>query len=124
MHLSHTKPPGPRWTYWAFGLGVWTLLGLLQAVHSFFSYSSQGKPIPWSQSLALGLSLWYAWAILWLGVYKLARRFPLGQHHFIACLTLHLAASVLFALVKIVMDYPIIKLFYCPTPQLLTFPRF
>src|SRR5262249_40870931 len=39
-------------------------------------------------------------------------------------LALQVPASAAFALIKLALDYPVIYFFYCPTPWLLTFPRF
>jgi LytS/YehU family sensor histidine kinase len=68
--------------------------------------------------------LWYTWALLWVLAFPLARRFPLGGRHWRSRLAVHVAACVAFAAAKIVLDYPIIKLFYCPAPEELTFPVF
>jgi len=115
--------PRPRWSGWALGLGAWTLLGLGQSAVSFATYAAEGRPIPGWRALALGLSLWYGWALLWLLVSQLARRCQLEQH-FARRLAFHLGASVVCAFVKILLDYPIIWAFYCPTPHLLTLRRF
>src|SRR5262249_37487769 len=54
----------------------------------------------------------------------LAGRFPLDNRHWPGRLLIHLAACVCFALVKLCMDYPIIKNFYCPEPDKLSFGVF
>jgi signal transduction histidine kinase len=116
--------PRPRWSGWALGLGAWTLLGLCQSAQSYVTYAAEGHPIPGWRALALGLSLWYGWALLWVFVCQLARRCPLEQHDFAWRLLFHLAAAVVFAFAKILLDYPVILAFYCPTPHLLTLRRF
>ncbi len=114
----------PRWSGWALGLGAWTLLGLCQSAQSYITYAAEGHPIPGWRALALGLSLWYGWALLWVFVYQLARLCPLEQRDFAWRLAFHLAAAVVFAEAKILLDYPVILAFYCPTPHLLTLRRF
>jgi sensor histidine kinase YesM len=116
--------PRTRRSGWALGLGTWTLLGLCQAAQSYISYSAEGRPLPGWRALALGLSLWYGWAVLWVFVCQLARRCPLEQRDFAWRLAFHLVAAVVFALAKILLDYPVILAFYCPTPNLLTLRRF
>jgi two-component system, LytTR family, sensor kinase len=113
--------PGP---HPGLALGVWTLLGLCEASHSYFAYDFKGDPIRWSQALAMGLSLWYAWGVLSWPVFRLCQAAPLGHGRWGWRVPVHLLASVGFALVKLAMDYPIIKLFYCPMPHLLTFEKF
>jgi two-component sensor histidine kinase len=124
--MPHTDGPSSRRNLprWALILAIWTVLGLFDATHSYFHYAAQGKAISWPRALALGLSLWYAWAIVAVFVFQFARRFPFEQKNWPRRLLLHLVTGCFFALVKLAIDYPIIKWFYCPTPYLLTFPRF
>jgi anti-sigma regulatory factor (Ser/Thr protein kinase) len=103
---------------------VWTVLGLCQAAQYYFFPDPEDGPLSWKRALGLGFGLWYTWALLWLLAFPLARRFPLGTHHWRGPLALHLVTSIYFAAIKIVVDYPIIKLLYCPTPERLTFPVF
>jgi len=107
------------WMKFALCFAIWTLLGLFHASESYFRYAYAGQPITWGQALALDLSLWYAWAVLSIFVFQLARRFPIEQRKWPVRVLLHAAFSAFFALVKIAMDYPIIEAFYCPLPGLL-----
>jgi two-component system LytT family sensor kinase len=124
MSLGEAGTPRDRWVRRVVGFGIWTVLGLFEAVQSYCHYAAEGKSVSVPQALALGLLLWYGWAILWVFIVRLARRFPIEQQHWRGELVLHLVAGVVFALVKIVLDYPVIKFFYCPRPDLLTFPVF
>ena len=121
--IRPTDPPR-SWRLWGVTFAIWTLLGLAQALQSYFFPDPEEVPLPWTRALCLGFGLMYSWALLWLLAFPLARLFPLGTHHLWTRLALHAAASVAIAMVKIVLDYPVIKLFYCPTPERLTFPTF
>ena len=101
------------WLRLGLAFSIWTLLGLFEASHSYIQYAYEGDPLRWGQALALGLSLWYAWAILAVFAFTLARRFPIGIRTWQTRLPFHLAGGAFFALVKLAMDYPIIMLFYC-----------
>jgi two-component system LytT family sensor kinase len=115
----------PRpWRLWVLGFSIWTLLGLREAVQSYFFPDSPAFSLSWTRALGVGFGLWYTWGLLWLLAVPLVRRFPLGPHHWRGRLALHAAACVVFAAVKIVLDYPIVKLFLCPAPERLTFPSF
>jgi signal transduction histidine kinase len=124
MEPNEPGAPRLRLSGGVFGLGVWTLLGLCQAAQAYVSYAAEGRPLPGWRALALGLSLWYGWALLWVFVSQLARRCPLEQRDFAWRLAFHLVAAVVFAFAKILLDYPVILAFYCPTPHLLTLRRF
>jgi len=105
-------------------LAVATLLGLCEAVQSYFSYAAKKDPIRWSQAIGLGLGLWYGWAVLWFAAYWFVRRLPLEQHNWAPRLLIHLTVGIGLTLAKFVLDFPIILAFYCPKPDLLTFPVF
>src|SRR5262245_29225732 len=111
-----------RWGLW---LAFWTLRGLFDAVQTYVRYRVEDAPaVTWPQAVALGLSLWYAWAILAIFVARLARRYPIEQRNWPTRIPFHLAAGAIFAAVKLVIDYPIIEAFYCPAPGLMRFDRF
>jgi two-component system, LytTR family, sensor kinase len=109
-----------------FGLAfaAWTLLGVFDASQTYMRHAYLGRPMGWFQALALGLCLWYAWAVLAVFVFQLARRYPLDAQHWPRHLPLHAVASCFFAMVKLVMDYPIIGAFYRPEPELVPFIPF
>jgi hypothetical protein len=109
---------------------VWTLVSLCQAAQYYFFQDPDDFPNPdyglvtALRALGLGFALWYAWGLLGLLAFWLARRFPLETHHWPKRLAVHVAACLVFAVVKIVVDYPIIRYLYCPRPHVLTFPVF
>jgi two-component sensor histidine kinase len=113
-----------RWARWLLGFLVWTLLGLFESLQTYFSSYADGGHVTAPQALALGLLLWYGWAVLWLFIYLLVRRLPLERGNWGRRLLLHLAAGVVFALAKPLLDYPVIRFFYCPQPERLTLALF
>lgn len=121
LNAKSRPPVGPNP---ALAVGIWTLIGLCDASHSYFAYGLRNDPITWSQAVALGLSLWYAWGMLSWPVFRLSQWAPLDRGNLVWRVPVHLAAAVGFALVKMAMDYPIIKCFYCPRPWELTFEKF
>ena len=129
-HLDGEKPQRKSadraryWRLWLWTFGIWTVLGLAQAGQYYFFPDPQDGPVSLTRALGLGFGLWYTWALLWLIAFPLARRFPLGSNHWRGPLALHMAAAIYFSAIKLVIDYPIIKLLYCPTPEKLTFPVF
>src|SRR5262249_27622549 len=98
---------------------VWTITGIAGSVHCYFNYAALGHRLSWPRAFAVGMSLWYAWAILSLVIYQWTRLFPLEAPSWPHRLALHIGAGIVFALTKLVMDYPIIKFIYCPEPELL-----
>jgi uncharacterized membrane protein YesL len=124
MRDNEARTGSSLWVRLGLHATVFTLLGLFDAADSYLRYAYEGEAIPLTRAIPLGLCLWYAWAVLYVFILKLVRRYPLEQGAVRRRLALHLGAGVFFALVKIGMDYPIIKYLYCPHPEILTFPMF
>jgi signal transduction histidine kinase len=110
---------------WALVLGVWTVLGLMESVQSYHQYAAGRRPLPWSLAFGMGMSLWYAWMVVAGLVFLFVRRFPLDDRHWGRRLVLLYApAGCGFVMLKLLLDWPIIRTFYCPTPHLLTLDVF
>jgi two-component sensor histidine kinase len=122
--MTHVDPePEARpWLRRGLGLAVWTLLGLCEFGQICASRVAGHRPVDWPHALALGLGLWYAWAVVWLLACRLIRALPLEPHNWRRRLAVYLAAGPVLALAKLVLDYPTIKAFYCPDPASLRFP--
>ncbi len=120
-----TPAPGrPR--RWQIGLylAVFTLLGLLSAVHSFGKHAYRGWTVAWYDVIAMCLLLWWEWALLAVGIIFFAYRFPLELHNWRRRLVVYAAVGALIPFVKIAMDYPIIEVFYHTRPGLMPFQGF
>ncbi len=91
-----------RWR-WGLSLAVWTLVGLFFAAQFYFASAQFGNPVTWRRALTSALADWYLFALLSIPVLWLARRFPLEEEAFWRNLTVHLAASGLFAVVYMVV---------------------
>jgi two-component system LytT family sensor kinase len=127
---------------------VLTVISLIQAAQYYFFFDPNDGPVPWTHALGLGFGLWYPWGLFGLFAFRLSQRFPLGKHNWPAqlalhtwlpvCphersqskhqwlkrLALHTAFCLVCAVVKIFIDYPIIRGLYCPRPEELTWPVF
>src|SRR5258707_794497 len=99
-------------------------MGLADGSKSYVRYAYVGDPIHWWQALGMGLSFWYCWAILFALAYALVRRYPIGSKHVVIPLMVYFVGGGIFAFIKITIDYPVIKTFYCSHPQSFTFSRF
>jgi two-component system, LytTR family, sensor kinase len=106
---------------WLFFLIVCIALGLADAAQVYWVNPPQAGSLGFWRSLGYGLGPWCNWALLWPIAYFMARRFPLGLHHWPSRLLLHLVVSLVCVFLKMTLDYPIIKTCYCPTPEILTY---
>jgi two-component system LytT family sensor kinase len=90
-----------RLVKWGLIAAGWTLFGLFFATQSIISRAYDGRPTRSGEAL----TAWLICAYLWLGltpfVLYVARRFPLERRRWLAHALIHLAASVLFALLQL-----------------------
>jgi signal transduction histidine kinase len=106
-----------RWVRWVLILGLWTFLGVFDAYQSYALVRMLDKPIMLEELLALSLAEWYIWAALAPVVAALGQRYPLEQKRWPQRLALLLAASMLVAALKVVLDFPVelaLRLPYTP----------
>ena len=106
---------------WFFCLIVCIALGLADFAQIYWINPPESGALSVGRALGYGLGLWCNWALLWPIAYFMARRFPLGLHHWPSRLLLHVLVSLACVLLKMSLDYPIIKTCYCPTPEILTY---
>lgn len=88
-----------HWRKYALGFLLWTLLILLCFVQEHAALILKGVEVPWTLLLQRCAEEWYAWALLSLGILELARRFPLEPGRLRRRVCLHVAGSLLTALV-------------------------
>lgn len=84
-------------------LTAWTLLALLAASQSIFTYSTTTGRANVRAVLEITSIAWYSWALLAPGVLWLASRYPLGQR-WVQRLLLHVAAMVVFAILAVTLN--------------------
>ena len=89
---------------WLAAWAGWTALAVFYAVSASLTYQSTGQPANWLLSLQRALTQWWVWALLTPLVVWLARRFPLTGRRRLSHLALHLAAAVVLATGKTIVD--------------------
>jgi hypothetical protein len=124
MKIQAPRTDSPLWLKWSLAFLLWTTLGFFDATQTYLRNGTRPQPVGWWQAVALGIALWYAWAILTAFIVRFTRRYPIEHHNWPERVVLHLAAAAFFAMVKLVMDYPTIEWFYCPAPGLTPFMTF
>jgi hypothetical protein len=82
---------------------LWTLLGLVSGAQLHLANQRfVAHPPSWWQALATGLTHWYLWGVLALGVAWLGRRFQVDRASFGRHFFIHLGASLDVALLQLV----------------------
>lgn len=85
------------------GWVVWTLIGLSFASQFYLASAKAGRPVSWGQAVSWSLGDWYVWALLSLPIVQLARRFRFDAPAWGRNLAVHLAASLGFSLVYVLL---------------------
>ncbi|MGH9935082.1 MAG: sensor histidine kinase [Blastocatellia bacterium] len=98
-----------RWARWVLIFGAWTLLGALSAVRIVVTYAYSGNTVAWRRALTLALADWYVWALLAPAIAWLARRFAIERRSWLRSLMLHLPASLVFSILKMVIEFRLLQ---------------
>jgi two-component system LytT family sensor kinase len=93
-----------RWRVWIALWAGWTGLALFIAAGASLTYLSTGRAASWRLTIAMQLGDWWVWAALTPLVIWLARRWPLRSFWPLAPILVHVAAGVLLAFAKTVVD--------------------
>ena len=91
------------WAKWALLIAFWTAIGLSFAAQTYIYSSRLGRPISWWYAASYALFDWYVFAVLSVPVMWLARRYPVHRAGWQVSIPLHLAASLAFSAVFMVV---------------------
>ena len=86
------------WMKWLCVFLFWTLVGFAFAGQLYLSRANVGSPVTWSFAIGRSLGDWYAFAVLSLPAFWLARWFPFHRFTWARHLFIHLMASAVFSL--------------------------
>src|SRR5262245_22656864 len=84
---------------WGLVVGLWTLLGVIDATQIYLQSQLTGVHTDWWNALIIGLIDWYVLAALTPLIYFLARHFRFEPRQRARDIVLHIVVSCLCALV-------------------------
>lgn len=86
-----------HWRVWAVIGGIFTALGLLNAVQLYISGAARGIEVEWLPLMARTIPYWHAKALLLPAVLWAARRFPFSRSNWTRGILPHVPLSLLYA---------------------------
>jgi len=89
---------------WLWLFAGWTALALFLGVSSSLAYISVGNPPRWSLTIRMALAETYVWAMIAPLVTRLARRFPFTRATLARSVAVHVPASLVISVFKLVVD--------------------
>jgi signal transduction histidine kinase len=92
-----------RWIKFGLIFGGWTLFGLFFTSQEYIRMAYAGRPIDVRRLFVAWLGSAYVWAVLTPFVFNLARRFPLESGRLSKNIPIHVAASVFFSLLELLV---------------------
>jgi two-component system, LytTR family, sensor kinase len=95
---------------WVLILAAWTLIGLAFASQFNFAQSRRGYIVTWRFALITSLADWYVFALLSIPALWLSKHFSLAEVRWQRSLGVHLAASLVFAVLWVVLRVGVEKL--------------
>ncbi len=103
-------PSRPPRRLWLFGLGIWTVLGLMSAAQAATRRIYLGRPIPWEALVPTSLADWLTCGMFTPAFYWMVRRFPIRGERWWSVLPIHIGASLLFVVLKVTAYTPLYRL--------------
>jgi hypothetical protein len=89
---------------WALLLAFFALVGLFFAGQVWVDYAYAGQRLSWGRATAVAVAEWMLWAFLAPLVLWLGRRFRFGRRRWLLALAVHLPASLVLTVAKIIAD--------------------
>ena len=102
--LAEDQTMKGRAVTWIWILAGWTGLALFLGISSSLAYMAVGNPPRWSLTIRMALAEIYVWALLAPGVMALARRYPFTRATLGRSLAVHIPASLVISLAKLIVD--------------------
>jgi sensor histidine kinase YesM len=86
-----------RWTRLAIIWGVWTFIGLVFSLQSYFTSYRSERPMPFTDSVYVQMTWSYLWALATPLVLFAASRIPIERHNWIRNSLLHVPISIVLS---------------------------
>ncbi len=102
---------------WLLGLAVWVVLGLMSAAQNAAWLAYLDRPIDWGSILPNALADWLTCGLFTPAFYWMVRRFPIRGERWWRALPLHLAASLVFVVLKVTVYAPLFRLLNPTEPR-------
>lgn len=95
---------------WLLGALIWITLGLMSAAQNAAWRAYSGRPIDWGTIIPNALGDWLTCGMFTPAFYWMVRRFPIRGERWWSSLPPHLAASMVFVLLKVSVWAPLFRL--------------
>jgi two-component system LytT family sensor kinase len=96
--------------FWLVALLVWTVLGLMSAAQNAAWLAYIGRDVDWGRILPNSLGDWLTCGLFTPAFYWMVRRFPIRGDGWWSRLPIHLAASLVFVVLKVAIWTPLFRL--------------
>ena len=104
---------------WLFGILIWVTLGLLSAAQNATWRALTNRPVDWLLILPNSLADWLTCGMFTPFFYWMVRQFPIRGERWWTRLPLHLAASLVFVVLKVSIYTPLYNVLNSSEPRTL-----
>src|SRR5262245_37566117 len=84
--------------------GIWTILVIMFATHSYLFSIARGEPATWTSALWWAMSEWYTWAALTPFILWLAHEYPIQSPWQGKALLIHCCGAVFFSVTQQILQ--------------------
>ena len=99
----------PSLELWVFGVVAWTTLAVLSAAQRVASQMYLGRPADWGTVLPNSLADWWGCGVFTPAFYWLVRRYPIRGGRWWRAASIHLVASLVFVVCKVMVYAPVFR---------------
>ncbi len=110
MENPETKQKGDsnRWSNWAIGFAVWTIVGISFGTRSYLYSLTNGSPAGFWDMVLNYMTDFYVWGVFSPLIFRLVKRFPIERGNMAGGLAFHIFAGLLFVIVVTAITIPIL----------------
>jgi signal transduction histidine kinase len=97
-----------RWTNWAIGFGIWTIVGASFGTRSYLYSQTNGPPAGFWEMVFNYMTDFYVWGLFSPLIFRLVKRFRIERGNMAMGLAFHIFVGLLFVIVVTAITIPIL----------------
>ena len=107
-HETNANGNSSRWTNWAIGFGIWTIVGASFGTRSYLYSQTNGPPAGFWEMVLNYMTDFYVWGLFSPLIFRLVKRFRIERGNMAMGLAFHIFVGLLFVIAVTAITIPIL----------------